>query len=169
MEKIKATIKWARSFSKKDWDLEDYPIRVTRQHEGEADIPEWSAQIINWWALTGLGNTKAEALAELRVSLSKARESREKLPRPGAKVPIDFASGDKLDSNWEIVSRIIQEVLGYEPEDVFVSDESSLWDFAGDEGIEGYQKKIREAFGVDISHLEAANLADIASAIALNG
>ena len=61
----------------------------------------------------------------------------------------------------------IEEVLGYDPNGIFVSDGSSLWDFSlsEDEGISRYQNQIEEIFGLDISHIESGNLVEISKYI----
>lgn len=166
MEQLKAATKWLASFFKSQWTLDDYPVRFTEQATADSNTPRWSAQIINWWGLTGLGETRAEAYENLSQSLRAAHESRGHLPRPGTKVAIEFASADELEKYWGVASRIISEVLGFDPEGIFVSDGSSLWDFAGDEGIASYQEQIKVLFGKDVSHIDSGNLAQIAKFIA---
>jgi hypothetical protein len=60
---MKIIIKFLASFFKSNWEMEDYPIKYRKQ-----DVKEypWVAQIINWWTLSGLGNTQQEALEDLR-------------------------------------------------------------------------------------------------------
>lgn len=168
MEKLYAIYKWLLSFFKKEWELQDYPVRFKEQGKDDPNIPRWSVQIINWWALTGLGDTKQEAFEKLRESLNAAKESRGNLPRPGTSVPIEFESSDELEKYWGIASRIIDEVLGYDPKGIFVSDGSSLWDFCENEDLSEYQEKIKDIFGVDVSHIESGNLVEVSECIAEN-
>ena len=168
MDKLKALYKYASSFYKGTWDLEDYPVRLKQQGRDDPKIPMWSAQVINWWVLSGLGSTKKEAYESLRESLNAAKESRDCLPRPGTKVPIEFESGDEIDKYWAVASRLIDEVLGHNPEDVFVSDGSSLWDFTGEDSLKEYYDKIHQVFGVDVSHIESGNLVEISRFVSEN-
>ncbi len=168
MDKLKAFYKYASSFFKSSWELEDYPVRLKQQGKDDPSIPMWSAQVINWWVLSGLGSTKSEAYENLRESLNAAKESRERLPRPGTNVPIEFESGDEIDRYWGVTSRLIDEVLGYNPEEVFVSDGSSLWDFTGEDSLKEYYERIHELFGLDVSHIESGNLAEISRFISEN-
>lgn len=168
MEKLKIIYKWGMSFLKSNWTIEDYPVRFREQGEDDSSVPRWSAQIINWWVLTGLGETKEEAYRNLSENLVAAKEQRGRLPRPGTGMPLEFESSDELDRNWDVASRIIEEVLGFDPEGIFVSDGSSLLDFSGDGNIAEYQDRIKELFGIDVSHIESGNLAEISKYIAKN-
>ena len=69
--RILAAWKWLLSFTKKEWAVDDYPIRVTRQEPDTAfSAPRFSqhlyrAYIVNA-AITGSGNTRVEAMEGLR-------------------------------------------------------------------------------------------------------
>ena len=167
MEKLFASFKWVMSFFKSEWEIKDYPVRFREQGKDDPSIPRWSAQIINWWQIAAIGETKQEAYQNLSESLMTVKESKGDLPRPGTGLPLEFESGDELDRYWGIASRIIEEVLGYDPNGIFVSDGSSLCDFSfsEDEGISQYQNKIEEIFGVDISQIESGNLVEISKYI----
>jgi len=168
MEQLYATYKYFLSFLKKDWYLKDYPVRIKNQGKNNSKIPQWSAQVINWWTLNGLGETRQEAFEELRKSLSYFKESNGYLPRPGTNVPIEFASSHELDKYRDIVNRIISEVLGFHPDEVYLSDESSLWELCEDDTLDEYYKKLRSAFGIDVSHIESGNLVEISKFISEN-
>lgn len=165
VEKLQTIFKWLLSFMKSEWDINDYPVRFREQGRDDPSIPRWSAQIINWWVLTGLGDSKEEAYKNLSESLKHAKEYRGRLPRPGTVLPIEFESGDEIDKYWSVTSRIIGEVLGYDPERIFVSDGSSLWDFSEEDNILDYQTKIKEIFDIDVSHIESGNLVEISKYI----
>ena len=165
MEQLLASFKWAMSFFKSEWELKDYPVRFREQGKEDPSIPRWSAQIVNWWQISGVGDTKQEAWQNLLESFCAAKEYKGRLPRPGTGFPIEFASSDELDRYWHVASRILEEVLGYDPNGIFVSDESSLWDFSRDEDISAYQNEIRKIFGVDVSHIESGNLVEISKHI----
>jgi hypothetical protein len=51
---------------------------------------------------------------------------------------------------------------------VWISDESSLWDFHRQDTNAALVAKIREVYGVDVSDIESGNLADILDRIAAN-
>jgi hypothetical protein len=165
MEKLLSIYKWIMSFFKKEWSVNDFPIRFENQSKENPSIPSWSAQIINWWQIAGVGDTKKEAFEDLAENFSSAKKHHDSLPRPGTGLPIEFASGDELDRYWGVASRIIDEVLGFDPEGIFVSDESSLWDFSDDDSISEYQNEIQKIFGVDVSHIQSGNLVELSKYI----
>src|ERR1700686_3335333 len=135
--KFRAWWKWFLSLLKRDWKLSDYPISV-RDHEIDTSYVgtrlkqhRYTAQIVNWWVVSGGGNTKLEALQELpkifvTVKAEKAKDGK-KLPRPGTHVEIEFASRDRVDAHAELAEDFIRRVLKLDW--ALVSDESSLWDF----------------------------------------
>lgn len=160
--------KWALSFLKNDWGIADYPVRVREQQGLEAprtglQVPRYVAQIENWWQVSGVGETRAQALSDLANSLAAAKERHRQLPRPGTGLPIEFASMDEIERYWGVVSRIVSEVLEYDPEGILITDDSSLWDFAFTEGaMESFRGKIIEVFNVDVSHIESGNIVEVA-------
>lgn len=166
---IRGRLMWLRSFAKKEWDLGDYPLRYRDQGPNHPVDSRWCVQPVNWWGLTGLASTKSGALEELQKSFDAYRASGQTIPRPGAAVPMEFASCDRIDANRPIVRRLIAEILDYDPDSVFVSDESSLWDFTETDGIGDYQMKIREVFGTDVSHIEDGNIAALAEFLSGDG
>jgi hypothetical protein len=74
---MKALIKYILSYFKSEWDIDDYPIRTKYQKEYDSNLTgrlipiPWMAQIINWWGMRGYGNTKKEALSDLRNNFNK--------------------------------------------------------------------------------------------------
>jgi hypothetical protein len=114
--------------------------------------------------MLGAGDTEEEALADLRKNFANFRAGGHKLPRPGTRVPIQFASTNRVDSYPALKREFIQRVL--ELEWVFISDESSLWDFHSDETNQSLLKKIEDIYGVDVSDITSGNLADILERIA---
>ena len=99
---IRVAWKWSFSLLKRDWTLPDYPISIREHAIDPAYVVtrlkqhRYSASIVNWEVISGGGNTKGEALEELqkRFAAEKAARAKEhkRLPRPGAHVPIEFAS-----------------------------------------------------------------------------
>ncbi|MCH7958951.1 MAG: hypothetical protein IID08_02400 [Candidatus Hydrogenedentes bacterium] len=167
-ENLLAAYKWVASFLRSDWAIADYPVRFRDQGRTVPADSTWSVQIINWWTVGGLGESKEEAYKNLSANFDAIKESRKQLPRPGTHAPIEYAATDLLEKNWAIVSQIIEEVLGFQVEEVFVSDESSLLDFSEDKDISEYQIKINRIFGVDVTHINSENIVDIAEYIAKN-
>ena len=165
MDSLKAGFKWINSFFKSEWTLDDYPIKYAQWSDDADDPQSWSARIINWWALAGVGRSKSEAYKDLLETFAAARAERDSLPRPGTSVTIEFAPDDELKKNWGIASRIVSEILGFDPDGIFISDESSLWDFADADGVSKYQVQIRDLFEKDVSHIESGNLVEIAKFI----
>src|SRR5271155_1712532 len=131
-----AAWKWLLSFGKSQWTLNDYPIRVATQRPDPAfNTPRFSqhlyrAYIVNA-AITGLGNTRDEAMAGLAQNFKSVwqRRKHEEKPaiRPGTNWPLEFASQEKVSCDEALSEEFIQKVLGLEW--AWISDESSLWDF----------------------------------------
>jgi hypothetical protein len=164
--KIRALQKYLFSFLKIDWDINDYPIRYKFQTAiddqstpKDSPIP-WHAQIINWWVLSGLGNTKEEAFNELHKNFINYKAANV-LPRPGIKVPVQFASSNEIDSFEHIAVKFFNEILDLDYYNCFISDGSSLWYFEDSNSIEHYYKKINDIYGIDISDIEDGNLVEI--------
>ena len=164
----RARMLWMRalSYRKREWELEDYPIRVRIQENVPENSRFW-ARILGW-NVDGLGRTRVEALAEMRkyFQMQRARRWNEgkPTPRPGTDVPIEFAAHDEIDRHRELADDFIHRVL--ELEWAFISDESSLWDFHPDGSNGTYYERIREIYGVDVMDIESGNLAEILQRIA---
>ena len=76
---IRAWWKWLLSLFKRDWKLSEYPISV-REHEIDPSYlgtrlkqHRYTAQIVNWWVISGGGDTKNEALQELQKCFATAK------------------------------------------------------------------------------------------------
>jgi hypothetical protein len=165
--------KYALSFTKSDWALRDYPLWMRQQ---EPSPPGTSARmrsrpfvvsIVNWH-LAGTGDSAEEALADLEDSFEKVKAERRRTgegqPRPGERVPTSFASSARIDAHGALAEDFIERVLQLPW--AFLSDESALWDFHEDATNEAYVQRIRAAYGVDVSDLADAPVADILDRIA---
>jgi hypothetical protein len=82
------------SFFKDEWTIDDYPIRTFIRPVSEPlqasrlrPMP-WTASVINWPAMSGNGNTRKEALEELRKNFDRFKANKNELPRPGARVEL---------------------------------------------------------------------------------
>lgn len=175
-QNIRAWWKYFLSLLKRDWALSDYPITV-RKHEINPDYVgtrlkqhRYSAQIVNWWAVLGNGDTKEEALQDLQNNFSTTKTERgksgKKLPRPGTHVEIEFASRERVDAHAELAEDFIRRVLNLDW--AFISDESSLWDFHTSHDNTALFVKINEVYGVEVSDIESAKLWQIFDRIAAN-
>jgi hypothetical protein len=109
--------------------------------------------------MSGSGDTKQEALEKLRKNFDHFKAAKPTLPRPGAKVPIEFAARDRVGQHSELAKDFVKRVLGVDW--AWISDESSLWDFHGDETNEILTDKILKIYGVDVSDISSGSLADI--------
>ncbi|MGB7188513.1 MAG: hypothetical protein WBD10_00110 [Acidobacteriaceae bacterium] len=159
--------KLALSFRKRNWELSDYPVRVRSQEVNlqigpSRRVPAFAAEIINW-SLSGVGNSPEEALENLKNNFEAVKRQRrvegKPLLRPGTRLPIEFASTDRIDIHPELSKDFIQCVLGLES--AWISDESSLWDFHSDETNDFLFARIREIYGVDVSDIKSAKLSEI--------
>ena len=163
--------KFLLSFRKRDWSFEEYPIIVRKQHEssqqlgkpGRFTAPAYYARIVNW-TLAGTGDTAADALKSLRETFKKARENRPSMPRPGTHVPLEFASQARISANAVLANEFLKSVLGHD--EAWISDKSSLWDFASGHSLDDYYVKISLLYGVDVSDIAGGNLAEIIERIA---
>jgi hypothetical protein len=172
--RLRAAGKWFLSLPKRDWRLSDYPVEI-REHEIGPSYTgtrlkqhRYTASIVNWWVISGEGDTEWEALQELErrfaavtVNRTKAKKS---LPRPGTHVPIEFASCERISAHRELAEDFVKRVLNLDW--AWISDESSLWDFHHSENNRALISKIEEVYGVDVSDIESARIAEILERIA---
>jgi len=154
--------------------MPDYPIAV-RKHGVDASSVgtrlkehKYTAQIVNWWVISGGGDTKAEALQELRKRFATMKAERAKdgkqLPRPGVHVPIEFASRKRVDAHAELAEDFIRRVLNLDW--AWISDDSSLWDFHSFDSNQELIAKINEVYGGDVSDIQSEKLWQILDRIA---
>lgn len=161
--------KWLLSFTKSEWSFEDYPVAIRRHKHNPDEAPSRlkpvavSAAIVNWWALSGSGDTPETAVSDLKQNFARQVEARrsegKRMPRPGSHVPLEFASTENVDSHCELAADFIRRVL--ELEWAFISDESSLWDFHDEDTNDRLMSKIKEVYGIDVSDIESARLYEI--------
>lgn len=158
---------WAllASMFKHEWTIDDYPIRVwsppvTESSQKSRLKPfQWTASVINWPGMSGSANSRPEALEELRKNFDRFKATKPTQPRPGTKVPVEFAASERVGQHSDLAKDFVRRVLDVEW--AWISDESCLWDFHGDETNESLTYKIRQIYGVDVSDISSGNLADI--------
>lgn len=164
---------WKRllSYRKSEWELADYPV-VIRTQELTPGLPSRFTEhryraLVLGWLVDSTGDSKQEALANLQNEFSRRRQIRldegKSVPRPGTRIALEYASQTRIDHHAalaeDFIQRVLHPVLGIE--DVWISDDSSLWNFHFDETCDELAAKIREVYGVDVSDIESQNLADI--------
>jgi hypothetical protein len=172
--RLRATWKLSLSVFKRDWELRDYPVTI-REHEVDPNYSgtrlkqhHYTASIINWWVVTGGGDTRGEALQELEKAFAAVRgeraKTKQRLPRPGVHVPIEFASQQRVSAHSELADDFVRRVLNLDW--AFISDESSLWDFHHAATNELLILRIKEVYCVDVSDIDSGKLSEILERIA---
>ena len=76
----------------------------------------------------------------------------------------EIASSTGVAMFVDIAEEFMERILGFEPGDYLITDESSLRDFIGldEEGkLADLQQKIREEYEVEISDIPSGNLLEI--------
>jgi hypothetical protein len=108
------------SYRKLDWILSDYPVRTrTQKFDPELNSKRFTqhrffSYIVNW-GLSGTGDTRDEAIRNLASNFNKAAAERTTpMPRPGANVPVEFASSMRVDEHPESAEDFIHRVLELE-------------------------------------------------------
>jgi len=81
--------------------------------------------------------------------------------RAGAWRAIDSRVRVRACQFEDIARDLLSRVFGVDFDTCFISDDSSLWDFHGDEPNQHYFERIREDYGVDVSDIRDGNLARI--------
>src|SRR4030095_3676157 len=149
MQALKAFLKRILSYRKRAWSIDDYPIRISEQkaqrdsgQEGRMKLVRWSAQIVNWWQMSGHGETREEALSKLEASFRHFQATHDELPRPGTGAPIEFGSTNLIQKHDRLPREFVRRILDLNLDECFISDESSLWDFHNEETNEAYYRKI---------------------------
>ncbi len=171
---VDAIRKYFQSLSKNDWNLSDYPLTIQQFDTSKEQqfLPSarfkplaWSVTVFGW-GISGGGDTREEAFAQLRKHFDEYKATKP-LPRPGTNKPIEFAPSVRMDAMGELAHDFAVKVLGFHENDtLFMSDESSLWDFHVEETNDTYIAKIKAAYDVDVNDLaEKGNISDILTRI----
>ena len=167
MEQLKAFWKNILSYTKSTWNIDDYPLRYKKQTNTAkqykfAEIKPWAVQIINWWTMTELGETKEEAYQNLKNRFKNFSENN-KIPRPGKKVPIHFATTSDIDKLENLAVDFFEKILGIDYYGCFISDESNLSHFFKEE-TEMLQK-INSTYKLELTDLGDGNILKILTII----
>jgi hypothetical protein len=109
--------------------------------------------------MAGSAISKPEAFEQLRRNFEHFKTTKPNLPRPGTKVPLEFAPSERVVRHSELTKDFVKRVLGVDW--AWISDESSPADFHEEETNDGLVERIRHIYGVDVSDVPDGNLADI--------
>ncbi|MCX6785206.1 MAG: hypothetical protein NTV81_04805 [Candidatus Komeilibacteria bacterium] len=147
------------SYFKKDWTLKDYPLIFKNDSKKHLKINLskrfkpilWRAMVLGWPQMQGDGDTKEEAMSDLQNKFYLIKKSEEAIPRPGTDLPIIFSSSKEVQKYFDLASDFFNKILEVDYNQVFISDESSIWDFIFDESLDMYYKKIKDIYDVDVS------------------
>ena len=162
---LKAGARYLLSFTRSDWQLTDYPLRF--RHSKVVDTGgrlkqfAWTCHIINWWQLVGGGDTRQEAYADLEKKFAEIKSQGKTLPRPGTGLPLEFAPTERVQNHHDIADDFFRRVLELNYQECFISDQSALWDFHGEESNEHLHRKIWDMYRVDVSDIDSGNLVKI--------
>ena len=74
-----------------------------------------------------------------------------------------MASTAGIEMYDDVAEEFMSLIFGFEPGEYLITDESTLHDFIGVDGLElaAIRSKIREVYAVDVSDLESGNLLEI--------
>ena len=97
----------------------------------------------------------------MRFQGGKYHPSKRESPRQ-----IELASTLEVDKFESIASDFFPRILDMDRSDCLITDESSLWDFHGEESNGPFYSKILEAYGIDVSDVDRGNLVKIFQRIA---
>ena len=155
-----------RSFFRREWRFEDYPVTVRAQpggtaapHEDGSWTPAYTATI-DGMLLFGGGATADAARADLRAKFEAFRKENE-LPRPGTEQPLRFAASDRVTSFGTLRDEFVERVLQLPW--AFISDGSTLDEF---EEPEDLKRRIILLYGIDVDRLPDQRIVTILDAIA---
>jgi len=159
------------SFFKSEWSFDDYPVSFTRPipdnvKSGTVPADTWIVGVDGWPGMVEMASSKTEALHRLQDRFREYVQSGEKLPRPGTQQKLEVACSEGIEKYDNLLPSFLKEIMDFDPNElVFVSDESSLWDFAEGDTLEPYFAKIQERYEIDVSDIENGNLLEILTRI----
>jgi len=169
---VRMAWKRALSYRKCEWTFEDYPGVVRKQSfDGVPDDMDHESRYwarILGWLVDETAPTRTEALTKLRSRYEMRRQLRiekgESIPRPGAKVAVQFASRGRINAHEDLANDLVHRVLQLDW--ALITDESSLWDFASGRSIKELQNRILLIYQEAVYDIENGNLAVILERIA---
>ena len=156
MFSVVALIKRALSYTKNDWQFEDYPLQTWRNPNARDNKVLFGAGFVNWAGMVGHGETPDAAIVVLRrnFNLFKANSA---LPRPGTIVKLAFAPSENIDRYTDVAEDFLNRIFHMNYNDMFLSDGIALEDFIPRMGEEEFRQKtiakIKEVYNVDITEI----------------
>jgi hypothetical protein len=88
------------------------------------------------------------------------------LPRPGTKVSLEFASVQEIDQYETEAVDFFRRILAMDYYEIFISDQSSLYDFCWtDDGIHEKLKLIEDTYNISIGNIEGYKIVHILKGI----
>ncbi|OKP88492.1 hypothetical protein A3844_07245 [Paenibacillus helianthi] len=164
---FKAVLKQFLSYRSSSWNLHDYPIEFRKQKMLDLTgtnltMYPWEARIVNWYWMNGDGSSKKEAYLRLEENFEQYKSAGKDLPRPGTKMEVMFANVSRIDNLESEAIQFFNEVLDMNYLEMFISDESSLYDFCwSDILILDANVKINKLYGIHINDIEGLRIVDI--------
>jgi len=178
-DSLLAAWKFLRSFVTRNWNLEDYPVRVeyfpdvlrrsvfdghplrmeydSNVVERHVSCPPWSgtwfAHVINWPEMSRFGDSGGEALASLRTDFAEWKAADERLPRPGICSMIPEAPALRIAEHPDLAADFLRRIFNLDYGLAWVSDEADLRCFHRETTNDRYVEKIVLAYGVDVSDI----------------
>ena len=156
---------YVRSFFRRRWTLDDYPVVIRFHPDGTAApdedgtwLPPYTAAI-SGIILAGFGVSADAARADLYAKFEEFRKDNP-LPRPGTSQPIQFAATDRIEAFGALRDDFVARVL--QMEWAFISDGSTLEDFPEPEEL---NRRIMLLYGVDADRLPDRRIVTILDAI----
>jgi hypothetical protein len=151
----KIFVKRMLSYFKSDWCFNDYPISIDKISGSDPSV--YTGNILNWWSMTSRGETKEMAAQNLKAKFNEYLGQKEKLPRPGDRVPLKYASTEQISKYRatfiEYYDKVLSEYSGFP---WFVSDLTNLSSWEPINNSEKKQRKeeiirrTQNEYGIDI-------------------
>ncbi|PKB15266.1 hypothetical protein [Flavobacterium sp. 5] len=143
MNQIKALYKYLISYFKNDWKFKDYPLKTWNNQNAEIDELKFGASFTNWTMFVAHGNRKEVAIDNLKIQFKDYKAKNDVLPRPGKKVPIQYAESTEIEKYEDIAIDFFDEIIEMDYFSCFISDHSSLHEFDIDtlEAVEKIKSK----------------------------
>ncbi len=126
MDRLLAIFKQLQSYTRTAWNFNDYPVRTWNNPNAREDRAKYGAGIINWALMVGHGTTPERAVDELRDHFNLYKDNHDRLPRPGTRVPLKFASTEQIGKYTDTAADFFKRVLKIDYFGGFCSDGSCL-------------------------------------------
>jgi predicted nucleotide-binding protein (sugar kinase/HSP70/actin superfamily) len=155
-------LKYILSYTKSHWDFGDYPIKILYEKRPFVNGKQWYANLENWNGMITSASTKEEVIKRLKVDFESYKTNNSKLPRPGTRVRIGFASTKEIDKYKDISKDYLHNVLASDilgTTITFISDFSTLHGYVNFAKTDPEKfkneliKRTLDIYGLDITDL----------------